>query len=183
MTIPEVAEQFITQGIYLRGWTTSTVRTYRQGLAALHTHSPSLPTKASLRSFVVAMRQRGVTPGGLNMYARSINSFLTWLHEEGHITEPLRIRLLPNPPKPLATFSDADIRQLLVFRARRRALLRTWTLVLTLLDTGLRIGEVLGLERANLTDYRGSGVASGGEGEQGTAGPHQASSVGSTCID
>jgi len=28
--------------------------------------------------------------------------------------------------------------------------LRTWTLLLTLLDTGLRIGDVLGLERANL---------------------------------
>jgi site-specific recombinase XerC len=79
MTIPEVADQFITQGIYLRGWSASTVRTYRQGLAALQQQSRSLPTKASLQSFVVAMRQRGVTPGGLNMYARSINSFLTWL--------------------------------------------------------------------------------------------------------
>jgi len=67
-----------------------------------------------------------------------------------HITDPLRIRLLPNPPKPLATFSDADIRQLLVFRPKRRTQLRTWTLLLTLLDTGLRIGDVLGLERANL---------------------------------
>jgi len=110
MPIPEVAEQFITQGVYLRGWTPATVRTYRQGLVVLHRHLPSLPTKASLQSFVVALRQRGVTPGGLNMYARSINSYLTWLHEDGHITEPLRIRLLPNPPKPFATFSDADIR-------------------------------------------------------------------------
>ena len=74
MTIPEVADQFITQGIYLRGWTTSTVRTYRQGLATLYTDSPSLPTKASLQAFVVAMRQRAITPGGLNMYARSINT-------------------------------------------------------------------------------------------------------------
>jgi integrase/recombinase XerD len=38
----------------------------------------------------------------------------------------------------------------LVFRPTRRTQVRTWTLVLTLLDTGLRIGEVLGLERANL---------------------------------
>ena len=33
------------------------------------------------------------------MYARTINSYLTWLHEEGHV-ERLRIKLLPNPPKP-----------------------------------------------------------------------------------
>ena len=30
------------------------------------------------------------------MYARTINSYLTWLHEEGHV-ERLRIKLLPNP--------------------------------------------------------------------------------------
>jgi len=84
------------------------------------------------------------------MYARSINSYLTWLHEDGHITEPLRIRLLPNPPKPVATFSDADIRQLVMFRPARPTHLRTWTLALTLLDTGLRIAEALGLERANV---------------------------------
>jgi len=29
--------------------------------------------------------------------SRSINSSLTWLHEEGHIREPLRLKLLKNP--------------------------------------------------------------------------------------
>jgi site-specific recombinase XerD len=150
MTVQEVADQFITQGVYLRGWTTGTCRTYRQGLATLHAHTATLPTKATLQSFVVAMRQRGLTPGGCNMYSRTINSYLTWLHAEGHVSERLRIKLLPNPPKPVTAFSDADIRRVLTFRPKRPTQLRTWTLVVVLLDTGLRIDEALGLERVNV---------------------------------
>jgi hypothetical protein len=29
----------------------------------------------------------GVTAGGINTFARSVNSFLSWLHREGHISE------------------------------------------------------------------------------------------------
>lgn len=47
------------------------------------------------------LRQRGLSAGGINMYARSVNSYLTWLHDEGRLPERLRVRLLSNPPKPL----------------------------------------------------------------------------------
>jgi hypothetical protein len=39
MQIPHV-ETFIKQGVYLCNWTPRTVRTYRQGLAALDSVSP-----------------------------------------------------------------------------------------------------------------------------------------------
>jgi site-specific recombinase XerD len=81
------------------------------------------------------------------MYARTINSYLTWLHEEGHVSDRLRIKLLPNPAKPYATFSDADIRRLATHAPKGWAHVRTWTLAVLLLDTGLRISEALGLER------------------------------------
>lgn len=151
MTIADLTTEFITQGVYLRGWTPTTVRTYRQGLAALDAHTASaLPTQTALHAFVTTLRQKGVTPGGVNMYARSINSFLTWLHENGHAPTRLRIRLLPNPPRPLATFTDADINRLLTYRPQSASHRRTWALIVVLLDTGLRISEALGLERANV---------------------------------
>jgi integrase/recombinase XerD len=99
---------------------------------------------------VVEQRKRGLTPGGINMYARTINSYLSWLHAEGHTAERLRIKLLPNPPKPLRALSDAEIRRLVMFRPHNRIARRTWTIIVTLLDTGLRIDEVLGLERRNV---------------------------------
>ncbi len=84
------------------------------------------------------------------MYARTINSYLSWLHAEGHAAERLRIRLLPDPPKPLTPISDAEIRRLVLFRPQRPSQMRTWTLVLLLMDCGLRISEALSLDRANV---------------------------------
>ena len=145
-TFTTLPDDFLTHGLYLRGWSVRTVRTYRQGLATL----PHTLTKGTLDTWVVEMRKRGLTPGGINMYARTINSYLSWLHAEGHISDRLRIRLLPDPPKPLRALSDAEIRRLVMFRPHGRIALRTWTITVTLLDTGLRIDEVLGLERSNV---------------------------------
>ena len=150
-TAPTLGEEFIRHGVYLRNWTPRTVRTYRQGLATLGcVLAGELPSKAVLQSFVIAMRERGLTPGGINMYARTINSYLTWLHEEGHLNERLRIKLLANPPKPYTTFTDADIRRLATHAPRGWARRRTWTLAILLLDTGLRIAEALSLEREHV---------------------------------
>jgi integrase/recombinase XerD len=135
---------FLDHGIYLRGWSPATCRTYRQGLATLAT----VPlTKTGLIAWMRTRQQRGLTPGGINMFARSINSFLSFALGEGLISERLRIRLLPDPPKPLTPISDQEIRRLLVFRPKGRAQTRMWTLVLLLLDTGLQLSEALTLTR------------------------------------
>ena len=84
------------------------------------------------------------------MRARAINSFLTWLHEDGHLPERLKIKLLKNPPKPIKTLTDHDIKRLATFRPKGRIQTRTWMLAMVLLDCGLRIGEALGLERENV---------------------------------
>lgn len=100
-TAPPFADEFIKHGIYPRNWTPRTVHTYRQGLAALGSVlGDAPPSKPGLQSFVIAVRERGLRPNGINMYARTINSCLTWLHEEGHVAERLRIKLLPNLRSP-----------------------------------------------------------------------------------
>ena len=104
-----LTERFIQHGRILRDWIPETVSTYRKSFR----ECPAEITKASLNAAVIAMRERGLTPGGINIRLRSINSFLTWLHEEGHIREPLRVKLLKNPPKPIQTLSDQDIKRLI----------------------------------------------------------------------
>jgi integrase len=136
--------EFIASGRYLRGWSERTVRTYQQGLATL---ADTPLTKAGLAAWVITQRERGLTRGGVNMYARTINSYLTWLHEEGHVRERLRIKLLPNPPHAITTFSDQEVRRIVSHRPQGRMRVRTSTLIMLLLDTGLRISEALGLER------------------------------------
>jgi len=137
-------DEFIRHGVYLRNWRPTTVRTYRQGLASL---GVEVPTKADLDAWVIRLRERGLTPGGCNMYIRTVNSYLTWLHEEGHTPTRLRVKLLRAPLKVPTLLSFADIRTILAYRPTTLGEHRTKTLILLLLDTGLRIGEALRLER------------------------------------
>src|SRR5688500_15657774 len=132
-------EQFLQYGRYVRDWSPQTVTCYRAAL----TECPSTPTKANLNALVMAMRERGLSAGGINVRARAINSYLTWLHEDGHLPERLKIKLLKNPPKPIKTLTDHDIKRLASFRPKGRIQTRTWMLAMLLLDCGLRISEDL----------------------------------------
>jgi integrase/recombinase XerD len=87
------------------------------------------------------MRQKGISAQGCNMYIRTMNSFLTWLAEEGHAPERLKLKLLKAPVRHPETLTDADIR-----RVADAGKPRTRTLMSLLLDTGVRIDEALGLK-------------------------------------
>jgi integrase len=137
---------FLNNGRYLRNWTEKTCRTYGQGLSTL----PDDLTKETLAQWVIDFRGRGITPAGVNMYARTVNSYLTWLSHEGHLPTRLRVRLLRAPHRQIALLDQDDIRRVLRFKPRSRVQRRTWTLILLLLDTGVRIDEALGLERGKL---------------------------------
>jgi integrase/recombinase XerD len=146
-SVAELSQQFIDHGRYLRGWSPKTVRTYEQSLATLHAAEIGPLSRASLQAFVMFMRNRGLTAGGINLRLRTVNSFLSWLREEGHVAEPLRVRLLPKASRVLVTFSDGEVRRILALRPAERSMTRAWTLFVMLVDTGLRIEEALTLER------------------------------------
>ncbi len=141
-------DQFIKHGLYLRNWSATTVRTYRQGLNSL---ANDTPTKVVLDAWVIGLREKGLTPGGCNMYIRTVNSYLSWLKDEGHLETPLRVKLLRAPQRQHTLLSPADIKALLVFKATGLSERRTRTLALLLLDTGVRITEALTLERQKVS--------------------------------
>jgi integrase len=84
------------------------------------------------------------------MYIRTVNSYLTWLHDEGHIPNVLRVKLLRASQPQHTLLSPADIKALLLFKPNGLSQRRTRTLILLLLDTGIRISEALTLERQKL---------------------------------
>ena len=108
-------------------------------------------TKAGLSAWVVTLRQRGLSVTTVNIMTRAVSSYLSWLHAEGHHHERLRIKQLPNPPKPIKVFSDAEVRRIVTFRPKGRDQPGTWTLLVLMLDTGLRLSEALTLERRTST--------------------------------
>lgn len=154
MSYQDLVSGFISHGRYLRDWSPRTIHTYQQGLEAFRRAvgdgSAATPSRRCLDAFVICLRERGLTPGGCNMYIRTVNSFMTWLHEQGHTPEHLRVKLLPNPPRAFRTFSDADVKAILALKPRHPSYQRTWTLILCLMDTGLRIDEALGLQQRDV---------------------------------
>ena len=107
-------------------------------------------SRAGLAAWVVRLREHRLTAGGVNILTRAVSSYLSWLHEEGITADHLRVKQLPNPPRPLKTFSDAEVRRIVMFRPKGRAQTRIWTLAVLLLDTGLRITEALNLQRGDV---------------------------------
>jgi integrase/recombinase XerD len=145
-TTATLAKTFLEEGVYLRNWSPKTVNIYRCSLRCL----PASISKAALSEMIVGLRQRGLTAGGINVRLRSINSFLTWLHESGHQEERHRLKLLKAERKVITTFRDADLRKITAFKPQGVNQRRAWTLVMLLLDTGVRIEELLGLERSKV---------------------------------
>ncbi len=127
----DLPSQFLDYGRHMRGWSSQTIRTYEQSLRVL----PSELSRASLNDLVVALKKRGLANGGINVKLRSINSYLSWLYAEGYTPERLKVRLLPDPPKPITPISDVEVRRLVVFRAGDDKLhARTVVLIMLLLD-------------------------------------------------
>ena len=66
---------------------------YEQALAGFTVEHPANLSKHSLQQYILSLQAQGFSPGGINVKLRTLNSFLTWLHEEGHTEERHRVRL------------------------------------------------------------------------------------------
>jgi integrase/recombinase XerD len=155
----ELFENYIKAGLYLRGWSPKTAVIYRRAFTSFQQSLPvdvrvaagstndttACLRKAQLEAWIIARRQAGMSPCGVNIYIRAMNSFSAWLKEEGH-AEQIVLKQLKAPIKAVTVFSDQDIHLLLAFKPRTFTDTRLWTLTQLLLDTGCRINELLSIE-------------------------------------
>ena len=99
------------------------------------------------------VQDRGISGHTINCYLRSIRNFFSWLVSENIIAaNPLDQVKIPRPPrKVIPTFSNYQIQQLLsVIDASTADGYRDYTIILTLLDTGLRVSEMCSLRLSDL---------------------------------
>lgn len=107
----------------------------------------ALPDKHNIKEFVIGLQESRLSPYTINSYCRGINSFLTWLFENEHTSEQLRIKLIKEPQKTLRLFDDKQLKALLSYRGKTFADKRLYAMVVLAIDTGARIDEMLSLER------------------------------------
>jgi integrase/recombinase XerD len=123
---------------------------FKNYLASVDADAPPLPTKASLLNFVVQQRDRGVRPVTCNTYIGAMNAFCRWLHEEHHLAEPLKLKKLRVEQRVLSLLNDTQLRRLFTFKPKTFRQHRTHLAVYLVLDTGLRVSEMLTLRRDDL---------------------------------
>jgi len=120
---------------------TETIRgfiTYLQQSVRADELNPKKPTREASLS--------GQTIQG---YVRVIKAFFSWAARENLIDEnPTRRVKVPKAPKTIvATFSESQVKQLLAAIDRTHPTgFRDYCIMLTLLDTGIRLSELVGLE-------------------------------------
>lgn len=86
----------------------------------------------------------------INCYLRSISAFWGWLLKEGFIdSNPFAKVKIPKAPRKVITpFTGEQIQSMLqAIDTSSTAGLRTYAMILMLLDTGMRLGELIGLKK------------------------------------
>ena len=93
-------------------------------------------------------QEKGLSGHSINCYLRSIRAFWSWLVSEAIVeSSPFaKIKLPKAPRKVIPTFSEAQIDQLLsAIDVATPEGYRDQAIILTLLDTGLRVSELTGI--------------------------------------
>ncbi len=141
-------DDFIQERVYLKGVSPRTVEWYQGSFRAF---ANALGSKQTIIARIAQLKARGASHITINSYLRCINAYFRWLHVE-HGQDAIRIPKLKEEQKILQTLSTDAIVKITKFRPKTtsRNLFRAHLIVLTMLDTGLRISEVLGLVVADV---------------------------------
>ena len=142
--LQEQFDQYIKEKHFLSNLAFHTIRSYKLAFQWFQKLDGEI-NKTALQNFVIGMRESGMNIGGCNVKIRSINSFLSWLYENGHNPENLRIKKLRGELFVIKTFTDAHIKAFINFKPKDKYQWRIYTTIALLIDTGCRIDEILSL--------------------------------------
>lgn len=138
--------QFIKERRYLNNVSAATVEWYTHSFKWLPSEHP---TQDDLKDAVLKMREKGLKATGCNSAIRAINAYLHWAANPNIKCSPLcshlRVQYLAEPEKVLPTFTLPQVKALISYRPKTFLQRRLHLIVLTLLDTGCRIDELLSL--------------------------------------
>ena len=148
VTFREAFEDFIEDKLYQRA-RPATIHFYRSNVEHF-VRDTGLEHLEELHLQMVRpwlLEHKDLTPNTLATYDRCLRVVCNWLEKRGYVAESPMRQLPKRHPKRtvIETFSREDLRAILARCQRSRYPRRDVALVTLLLDTGLRIGEAIGL--------------------------------------
>jgi integrase/recombinase XerD len=149
--IQQLHGSFLKERIYLKNVTEKTVAFHQCGFNILSPHLPEIQSpdqfnKSVQLDLIIKLKESGVKTVSINTYCRSINAFLAWLFENGHIGSKLRIAKLKEEKAPVSVVPVKYFDKLLKYKPTALWERRIHTLLMVLFDCGVCIDEALGLK-------------------------------------
>lgn len=139
--------------------------------------TPREATPNLLRAYFDQLRKRGLSSITINRTYGGLRCFFRYLAQERAIpATPFSLIEKPKVEKKLIRPLDMEQVRLLLAQPKTKTFVgfRNWVMILTMLDTGLRLSEVLGLRRDKI-DWQASRLYVLGKGDKERAVPFGAS--------
>lgn len=170
----EAVEKFVTS-LKVRGLSYYTQRWHKENLKAMHkllqknnlVTEPGLITQAMLEQVVLAMMDKGLSPTTINHRVRSTKQLYNYLVQEGLVSKnpAEKLNRKKAPARLIETFSEEQIRALLAAPDKSRFVgLRDYVIMLLLIDTGIRLSELVNIQLADINLVEGELIITRGKG-------------------
>ena len=167
MTISQALQEYLIDH-QIKGNSPNTVRYYQKNIGAFMAFTSDIPVSsidyAMLKAYYLHLTSRAITSITVQTYIRAVRAFLTWCYNEEYISVNLSVKFrLPKATrKAIDVLTDTEIDRLLsCFDTKTVIGLRNLCMCLLMLDSGLRMNEVVTLKLANLHLAEGYIIVSG----------------------
>lgn len=167
MKLTQTIEEYILEH-QIKGHSKATIRYYRQNLEwfCKYLGNPNAEeiTLSNARQYVLDLKEREISSVTLQTYVRAIRGFLTWCYDEGYTSEniPKKLKLPKAARKAVDVLTDTEVSRLMsCIDTRKFTGLRDMVIVLLMLDSGMRLSEVLRLEYGKIHLAEGYLIAFG----------------------
>jgi integrase/recombinase XerC/integrase/recombinase XerD len=173
MTLQNAIDEFLIEQ-QVRGNSSKTVLYYRRCLGYFasfvgsETPLPCVDLQLCKR-YSLHLAGRAISSVTRQTYTRALRAFLAWCFSEGYIIEniPAKFRLPKAQRKAIDVLTDDEIRRLFAcFNLRTMTGARNFAICALMLDSGLRLNEVVTLESGSIHIAEGYVIVNGKGGKQ-----------------
>lgn len=169
MTLQNAIDEFLIEQ-QIRCNSPKTVLYYSNTLSYFAEHnglkdrSVASVSLSDCKSYLLSLKSRNITTVTVQTYIRGLRAFLSWCYSEGYIETniPEKFRLPKAKRKTIDVLTDEEIKRLFdCFKGRDFHTIRNYCIVALMLDSGLRLNEVLNLEKSKLHIVEGYIIVNG----------------------